>query len=66
MPRHLAFGRGAHACLGMALARMELQAALKALAEHAPDVRLPAGTGALVRTHEELSVSPLAGIPIQR
>ncbi|MBF8185531.1 cytochrome P450 [Nonomuraea sp. K274] len=63
--RHLAFGRGPHACLGMALARMELRAALKALAEHAPGLRLAVDAENLRRTCEELSVSPLAAIPIR-
>ncbi|MER7505599.1 cytochrome P450 [Nonomuraea pusilla] len=63
--RHLAFGRGAHACLGMALARMELRVALQALAEHVPGLRPAAGPATLRRTCEELAVSPLAGIPIR-
>ncbi len=63
--RHLAFGRGSHACLGVALARMELRAALGALAEHVPDLRLAVDAGTLRRTWEELSVSPLAGIPVR-
>ncbi|PZG20513.1 cytochrome P450 [Nonomuraea aridisoli] len=63
--RHLAFGRGPHACLGMALARMELRVALGALAVHVPRLRLSADPGRLERTCAELSVSPLAGIPIR-
>jgi cytochrome P450 len=37
---HLAFGHGRHHCLGAPLARIELRAALAALAEHCPELRL--------------------------
>ncbi|MCX2951563.1 cytochrome P450 [Lentzea sp. NEAU-D7] len=63
--RHLTFGRGPHACLGTALARMELRVAIAALAEHAPDLVVDGDVSALRRTCTELSVSPLAGIPIR-
>ena len=39
-PRHLAFGHGAHLCLGAALARLELLIALPALFERFPDITL--------------------------
>ena len=39
-PRHLAFGYGAHKCLGQHLARLELEASLRVLFEALPDVRL--------------------------
>lgn len=37
---HVAFGFGAHQCLGQALARLELSIALPALARRMPDLRL--------------------------
>jgi cytochrome P450 len=45
---HLAFASGSHRCVGAALARLELQAALSALIQRLPDmrlVRLPRWTG---------------------
>ncbi|KAB2343038.1 cytochrome P450 [Actinomadura rudentiformis] len=60
---HIAFGRGAHYCLGANLARMELQEALSALVERLPDLALvtpaadvPWTTGHLVRRPERLLV----------
>ncbi|MGO1973799.1 MAG: cytochrome P450 [Propionibacteriaceae bacterium] len=38
--QHLAFGRGPHHCLGAALARIEVAAALRALASRLPNLRL--------------------------
>ena len=40
--RHFAFGYGMHACPGSQLARMEMSAALRKLAEHAKGLRLVA------------------------
>lgn len=40
--RHLAFGHGVHKCLGIALARVEGQVALQALARRMPGLRLAA------------------------
>ena len=37
---HLAFGHGAHHCIGAPLARMDLQAALAALLDRCPGLRL--------------------------
>ncbi|MGW2547745.1 cytochrome P450 [Kitasatospora sp. NPDC001574] len=42
---HLAFGHGAHFCLGAPLARMEAQIALPALFERFPDLALAVGAG---------------------
>jgi cytochrome P450 len=39
-PPHLAFGYGAHKCLGQHLARLELEAALSVLFKALPDIRL--------------------------
>jgi cytochrome P450 len=38
--RHIAFGLGNHACLGMHLARIEMHAALDAVIERLPDLRV--------------------------
>ena len=38
--QHMAFGYGAHRCLGMYLARMETQVALEALLDRLPNLRL--------------------------
>src|SRR5215467_1485670 len=37
---HLAFGYGRHHCLGAELARAELRAALRAIGQHCPDLRV--------------------------
>ena len=41
---HVAFGLGVHYCIGAPLARVELQAALKALTERLPNLRLSSDT----------------------
>src|SRR5262249_5873807 len=41
-PRHLAFGRGLHYCLGATLARLEGEIAFRALVSRFPDMRLAA------------------------
>jgi cytochrome P450 len=38
--RHISFGRGAHACVGAALARLELQSALAAIVARLPNLKL--------------------------
>jgi len=38
--RHIAFGHGYHQCLGMSLARVELEIAYRTLFERIPDIRL--------------------------
>lgn len=38
--RHVGFGGGAHYCLGAAVARMELQVAIRALLDHYPSIEL--------------------------
>ena len=38
--KHIAFGAGAHFCLGAPLARLEAQIAVRALREHFPELRL--------------------------
>ncbi|GGL32340.1 cytochrome P450 [Nocardia jinanensis] len=60
---HVAFGYGAHHCLGAQLARVELQVALEALLERFPSLRLatpldeiPWKSGLLVRGPKELLV----------
>ncbi|WP_328391454.1 cytochrome P450 [Nocardia sp. NBC_00416] len=60
---HVAFGYGAHHCLGAQLARVELQVALEALLERFPALRLaapldeiPWKSGLLVRGPKELLV----------
>ena len=50
---HLAFGHGFHRCVGAELARMELRAALPALARRFPDL-------ALARSAAELDFRPLS------
>ncbi|GAA2217780.1 cytochrome P450 [Micromonospora olivasterospora] len=46
--RHLAFGKGIHACIGAPLARLELRIALPRLLDRLPNLRL-AGPGATER-----------------
>lgn len=60
---HVAFGYGAHHCLGAQLARVELQVALEALLERFPSLRLslpldeiPWKSGLLVRGPKQLLV----------
>lgn len=52
---HLAFGRGPHYCLGAALARVEVGAALRALAHRLPGLRLhvPVDEVGWIRSHAD-------------
>jgi len=59
----ISFGRGAHFCLGMHLARRELEIALKVVLERFPNIRLKPGskvefTHAVLRGPRELWVQP--------
>jgi pimeloyl-[acyl-carrier protein] synthase len=42
--RHITFGHGIHLCIGNALARMEVQEALKAVASRLPDIEMSGPT----------------------
>jgi cytochrome P450 len=42
-PRHVAFGHGIHACLGSAMARLELEIVLLELVTRYPNLRLAIG-----------------------
>lgn len=61
--RHLAFGLGAHFCLGAALARLEGQLALATLLRRAPGLRLAAEPEAL-RWRPGLVLRGLEGLPV--
>ena len=51
--KHLAFGYGAHFCLGAVLARLEMEIAIRAIMQRLPDLRLVGG---------ELAWKPTMGI----
>ncbi|MGI5229969.1 cytochrome P450 [Actinoallomurus sp. CA-142502] len=61
---HLAFGSGAHSCLGQALARTELQAVLDVLLRRLPSLRL-AVPPAELRRIEGLAVGGLREVPVR-
>jgi cytochrome P450 PksS len=61
--RHLAFGLGAHFCLGAALARMEGQIALATLLRRAPGLRLAVDPGEL-RWRPGLVLRGLTTLPV--
>jgi cytochrome P450 len=61
---HLAFGAGPHSCLGQALARTELQAALDVLLRGLPSLELAVPAGEL-RLVEGLVVSGLREVPVR-
>lgn len=60
-PRHLAFGFGAHFCLGAPLARLEAQIALAAFARRFPDARL---AGSDLRYRDNVTLRGLAELPV--
>jgi cytochrome P450 len=57
---HLAFGRGPHHCLGAALARIELGAALTALARRLPGLRLAVPAAEVPWCHGHIDSGPTA------
>jgi cytochrome P450 len=65
--RHLAFGSGAHQCVGMNLARLEGRVAIGAFLARFPDYRIggPVKRGGRVRFRGYLSVPLSLGLPIE-
>jgi cytochrome P450 len=61
---HLAFGSGAHSCLGQALARTELQAVLDVLLRRLPSLKLAVPVEDLNRV-EGLAVGGLRELPVR-
>ncbi|MFF4128130.1 cytochrome P450 [Microbispora rosea] len=61
---HLAFGSGAHSCLGQALARTELQVVLEALLRRLPTLELAVPVEELERV-EGLAVGGLREVPVR-
>ena len=61
---HLAFGSGAHSCLGQALARTELQAVLEVLLRRLPTLELAVPVARLRRV-EGLAVGGLRELPVR-
>ncbi|MFI7701402.1 cytochrome P450 [Nonomuraea sp. NPDC049480] len=63
--QHLAFGRGAHYCLGANLARMELQEILGVLVERLPDLALAGPAGDVPWTEGNIIVRPVR-VPVRK
>ena len=61
--RHLAFGLGAHFCLGASLARLEGQIAINTLLRRAPGLRLAVPPAAL-RWRSGLLLRGLEALPV--
>lgn len=61
--RHLAFGHGAHLCLGLWLARAELQIALPALAAWVPGLRLAVPLSR-IRFSEDMQIYGVHELPV--
>ena len=61
---HLAFGAGAHSCLGQSLARTELQVVREVLLDRLPTLDLAVAAGEIKRV-EGLVVGGLAGLPVR-
>ena len=61
---HLAFGAGAHACLGQLLARTELQVVLEVLLRRLPSLELAVPADEL-RKVEGLAVGGLRELPVR-
>jgi cytochrome P450 len=61
---HLAFGAGAHSCIGQPLARTELQAVLDVLLRKLPSLELAVGVADLRRV-EGLVVGGLQELPVR-
>ncbi|MEV0232108.1 cytochrome P450 [Nonomuraea sp. NPDC050786] len=61
---HLAFGSGAHSCLGQALARTELQVVLEVLLRRLPTLELAVPVAELERV-EGLAVGGLRTVPVR-
>ncbi|MGV9778411.1 cytochrome P450 [Streptosporangium sp. NPDC003464] len=61
---HLAFGAGAHSCLGQALARTELQVVLEVLLRRLPSLELAVPVAELERV-EGLAVGGLRKVPVR-
>jgi cytochrome P450 len=61
--RHLGFGHGAHLCMGIWLARAELQIALPALAARVPSLRLAVPLSSL-RFNEDTQTYGVRELPV--